>query len=93
MKLEPMKLERLSGDYNRGYTRAIQDIIEIFEYIQTDLEHHHKIMNQKLAMQLLNTVLKERSCIRDISDGFIRVNGQLNEFEYFMPERYQRNGI
>ena len=93
MKLEPMKLERLSGDYNRGYTRAIQDIIEIFKYIQTDLEHHHKRMNQKLAMQLLNTVLKERSYIRDISDGFIRFNGQLNEFEYFMPERYQRNGI
>lgn len=77
------RLERLSGDYNRGYTRAIQDIIEIFEYIQMDLEHHHKRMNQKLAIQLLNTILKERAKIRDFSGGFIRFNGQLNGFEYF----------
>ena len=77
------QLERLSGDYNRGYTRAIQDIIEIFGYIQPDLEHHHKRMNQKLAIQLLNTILKERAKIRVFSGGFIRFNGQLNGFEYF----------
>lgn len=80
------QLERLSGDYNRGYTRAIQDIIEIFEYIQPGLEHHHKRMNQKLAMQLLNIILKERAKIRDFSGGFIRFNGQLNGFEYFKRE-------
>ena len=40
-------MERLSGDYIRGYTKAIQDIIEIFEYIESDLNHHGKRMSKK----------------------------------------------
>ncbi|GFI32119.1 hypothetical protein IMSAGC013_03518 [Lachnospiraceae bacterium] len=38
-------LDKLSGDYIRGYTKAIQDLQEVFTYIQPDLRHHHKNIN------------------------------------------------
>lgn len=81
-------MDRLSGDWNRGYTRAIQDIIEIFDYIKPDLKHHHKALTGNVTRQLLDVILKERGNIRDhIGDGFIRYNGQKQDFEYYMPER------
>ena len=59
------KIERLSGDYIRGYTKAVLDIIEIFEYIQSDLKFHHKNMNGKLSIMLLKSILKNREYIRE----------------------------
>lgn len=76
-------MDRLSGDFNRGYTKAIQDVIEVFDYIQPDLKHHHKNLSAKVSVQLLNTILKERANIRDDFDGFIRWNCVKNEFEWF----------
>lgn len=77
-------MERLSGDYIRGYTKAIQDITAVFEYVQPDLKHHHKNLNYKLAMQLLKCILENRANVRDFtSSGFIRFNGSLNDFEWF----------
>lgn len=60
-----MPFERLSGDFNRGYTKAIQDIIKIFDYIQPDLAHHHKKLIPKLSMKLLNVILQERDKLRE----------------------------
>lgn len=76
-------LPRLSGDYNKGYTRAIQDIQEVFEYIQSDLKYHHKGFTGKLAVKLLQCCLENRGKLRDKWAGFIRFNGQKNEFEWF----------
>lgn len=78
-------LERLSGEYNRGYTKAIQDIIEIFEYVNFEIVNvRKKRMNYKTAMKLLKTILSERMNIRDrIGNGFIRWNVQKQDFEYF----------
>lgn len=78
-----MNIERLSGDYNRGYTKAITDIQEIFEYVKPDLKHHHKGMSFKIADDLLKTILENRMNIRDNMNGFIRWNGNENTFEYF----------
>ena len=78
-----MRVERLSGDYNRGYTKAITDIQEIFEYVKPDLKHHHKSMSFKIADDLLKTILENRMNIRDNMNGFIRWNGNENTFEYF----------
>lgn len=44
----PVQLERsgvsgipvLSGDFNRGYTKAIMDVAEVFSYIQSDLRQN-----------------------------------------------------
>lgn len=81
-------LPRLSGDFNRGYTKAIQDIIEIFNYIQPDLKHHHKSLTSKNSMALLQCCLQNRMNLRDeIGNGFIRYNGTTSEFEYFIPEK------
>lgn len=86
------KIERLSGDYIRGYTKAIKDITEIFEYIQTDLKIHHKNMNGKLSIMLLKTILENREEIRerifssggDVKrEGFIRWNRIEKKFEWF----------
>lgn len=37
-----MAFEKLSGDFIRGYTKALQDISEVFEYVNNDLKHHKK---------------------------------------------------
>ena len=76
--------ERLSGDYIRGYTKAIQDTIEIFDYVQDDLKIlHNKNMTGKMARNLLKTILEEREKIREDCEGFIRFNKQKNGFEFF----------
>ena len=33
--------DRLSGDYIRGYTKAIKDIIEVFDYVNDDLYYYY----------------------------------------------------
>jgi hypothetical protein len=78
---------RLSGDFNRGYTKAIQDIIEIVKYVQPDLKHHHTTLNAKKIEALLKCCLDNRGYLRDsIGNGFIRWNGVKNEFEYYIPK-------
>lgn len=37
-----MTIEKLSGDFIRGYTKAIQDISEMFNYVNNDLKCHKK---------------------------------------------------
>lgn len=79
-------LPRLSRQYNRGYTRAIQDLQEVYIYIQPDLKHHHKNLNGKLAVSLLQCCLKNRERIREGRNGLIRYNGQKKDFEWFDQE-------
>lgn len=65
-------LPRLSGDYNKGYTKAIQNIIEVFEYINDDLKHNNMRMNYKWAEKILKCCLENRKKLRDDWNGFIR---------------------
>lgn len=88
-KNNPYKIEHLSGDFNRGYTKAIQDITEIFEYIQPDLKHHKKNLTGKLSIQLLKCILDNREKIRDNWLWFIRWNGVKNCFEC-VPEKIRK---
>ena len=78
-----MKIERLSGDFIRGYTKAIQDVQKVFEYINYDLKSHKKRMNDKLAKELLQCILENRENIREDFDGFIRWNCVENKFEWY----------
>jgi len=80
-------LERLSGEYNRGYTRAIQDITRVFDYIQMDLNYHHKKLTAKLTEELLKCCLENRERLRESVDGFIRWNTKKNGFEFYEPKR------
>jgi hypothetical protein len=76
-------LPRLSGDFNRGYTKAIMDIEDLFNYIESDLAHHKKRLNNKLARELLTCALTNREKLRENRNGFIRWNCITKEFEWF----------
>ena len=80
-------LERLSGDYNRGYTKAITDIQEVFRYIESDLNHHHKKITGKVAKELLQCCLENREKLRENFDGFIRWNCKKECFEFYEPNK------
>ena len=85
-------LERLSGEYNRGYTKGIQDIIEVFDYIQGDLKHHKKRLTEKLAKDLLKCCLENRERLRESVNGFIRYNGKTEQFEFYENREKGCNG-
>lgn len=83
-------LPKLSMEYNVGYTNAIQDVIEIFGYIQPDLKYHHKNLNAKLSNALLQCILNNRIDIRDNrsrSDRYVPFIRYTNDgnFEYYKP--------
>lgn len=82
-------IERLSGDYNRGYTKAIMDIQEVFSYINDDLKYHRKRMNDKVAKELLECCLQNRENLRESVNGFIRWNNKLDKFEFYEPYNTQ----
>lgn len=78
-----MIMERLSGDFIRGYTKAIQDIEDVFVYVQEDLNSRRKRFNFELIIRLLELFLKHRENFRENGKGFIRWNKKLNNLEYF----------
>lgn len=63
---------RLSGDFNKGYTKAIQDIIDVFCYVNGDLKHNRMRMNYKWAEKILKCCLENREKLRDDWNGIIR---------------------
>ena len=63
---------RLSGDFNKGYTKAIQDVIEVFAYVNDDLKYNHMRMNYNWAEKILKCCLENREKLRDNWNGFIR---------------------
>lgn len=76
-------MEWLSGDFIRGYTKAIKDIEDVFVYVQDDLTQHKKRFNFKLIIRLLELFLNNRANFRENRDGFIRWNTKLNNLEFF----------
>ena len=78
-----MEIEKLSGDFIRGYTKAIQDVAGVFEYVVPDLKYHGKRFNDKLAKELLQCILENREKIRENRRGFIRWNCITDQFEWF----------
>lgn len=82
--------ERLSRDFNRWYTKAIQDIMKVFEYVNDDLNYHRVRMNYRMVEKILDCFLKNREKFRDdigTGTGFIRVvkdeKGKWNNVEYY----------
>lgn len=74
----PNSILRLSGDYIRGYTKAIQDIQSIVDEIA-----FNKKLNNKSIKELLKCVLKYRANIRERRNGFIRWNVVTKNFEWY----------
>lgn len=89
--------ERLSGDFNRGYTKAIRDITNVFEYVNRELNFRKVRMNYALVVKILDCFLKNREKFRDdmgTSTGFIRVikdeKGKWNCVEYYDRKELQK---
>lgn len=76
-------MEKLSGDFIRGYTKAIKDLEDVVVQAQDDLTHCKKRLNYKLCIRLIKLFLEHRENFRENLDGFIRWNSQLNDFEFF----------
>jgi hypothetical protein len=84
-------LPRLSGDYNRGYSKAIQDIIEVFDYMNDDLKARNMRMNYNWAEKILRCCLENREKMRDDRNGFIRTEksegGKRDVVKWYEPPR------
>ena len=79
--------ERLSGDFNHGYTKAIQDMQETFASVQSGLQYFKKSLNYKLAQELLACCLANREALREDREMFIRWNNTKKEFECVKEKR------
>lgn len=85
--------ERLSGDFNKGYTKAIQDIIEVFGCVDEEVKCKKLKWNIGLILKVLDCFLVNREKFRDdmgISTGFIRFikdeKGKWSNVEYYEPK-------
>lgn len=65
-------LPRLSREYNEGYTKAIKDMMEVFNCVNNDLKYNHMRMNYNWAEKILKCCLENREKLRDDWNGFIR---------------------
>ena len=66
--------------YVQGYTAALQDVLNTFEQIQPDLKRHGKKQSYKTYKELVECMLKNRTCLREIPNSFIRCRAD-GEFE------------
>ena len=87
-------VERLSGDFNRGYTKAILDLISTVDYVYDDLRFHHKTFNYLVLKKFLKCCLDNREMLRDSQmtgsgKNCIRWNKRLNNFEFYEGESIQ----
>lgn len=78
-------MERLSGEYNRGFTKGLLTIQEVIKYIQLDLAHHKKRLTPKLMDDLVQCCIENRERLRESINGFIRYNGTTKSFEFYEP--------
>ena len=72
----------LNGDWNQGYTQAIQDIQDALPPIVYDLKYHHKRFNAEWAKEFLIAFFEHRADLR-AEYGFLRYNSQLDKIEYY----------
>ena len=60
--------------YVQGYTAALQDVLKTFINIQWDLKMHKRKHNYKTYRAIVETMLENRTELRENPDAFIRCN-------------------
>lgn len=80
-------IKRLSGDYNRGYSRALLDLSDEAARVQEDCALARKRFGYPLMKQLLALFIQHRENFREGGTGFIRLNRQSGRLEYYDPMR------
>ena len=84
-----MILKRIDDPcYVQGYTAAIQDAIEVVEYIQKDLKIHKRKQNAKTYTAILKCMLKGRVLLRESSTAFVRCNDRTDDGFEIWDSRY-----
>ena len=82
-------MDKLNGAYIRGYTKAIQDIIAVFENLNYDLMAHNMRMNYQWAQKTLKCCLENREKLREDRNGFIRTekseSGKRDIVKWYSP--------
>ena len=82
-------MERIDDPcYIQGYTAAIQDAIEVVDYIQTDLKRHGRKQNAKTYCAILKCMLKGRVLLRESSTAFVRCSDQAKDGFEIWDSRY-----
>jgi len=79
-------LDKLSGDYIRGFTAGLQKVQEIMQYIESDMKFHKRRMNTKSLMEILNCAIKDREKLRENPEAFVRCTND-GGFEVYEPMR------
>ena len=74
--------------YIQGYTAAIQDAIEVVDYIQTDLKRHGRKQNAKTYTAILKCMLKGRVLLRESSTAFVRCSDHAKDGFEIWDSRY-----
>lgn len=82
-------MDKLNGEYTRAYTKAIQDIIEVFDYMNDDLMTNNMRMNYQWAQKILKCCLENREKLREDKNGFIRTekseSGKRDIVKWYSP--------
>lgn len=85
----PLTLEHIDDPcYIQGYTAAIQDAIQVVEYIQTDLKSHGRKQNAKTYTAILKCMLKGRVLLRESSTAFVRCSDHAKDGFEIWDSRY-----
>lgn len=80
---------RLSGDFNRGYLRALLDLSETMPPLCDDLLRCRIPLRTKRIREMLGMYLKCREQLRE-QRGFLRWNVKEKEFEWFDPNSSEK---
>lgn len=67
-------IPNFSIQYVQGYTAALQDVMNTFVMIQTDLKYHKRKQNFKTYYEIVRSMLYNRTMLREVPDAFIRCN-------------------
>lgn len=82
-------MDKLNGEYIRGYTKAIQDIILVFEIVNNDLTHNNMRMNYKWVQKILKCCLENREKLREDRNGYVRTekseSGKRDVVKWYSP--------
>ena len=58
--------------YVDGYRSALQDVLEVIDYIQDDLKTHKRKQNAKTYKAIVECMMENRTVLRENPKAFIR---------------------
>lgn len=75
-------------EYVQGYTAALQDVIDVFNYIDDDLKHHKRKRTAKTYQAIAKCMLDNRAILREEPNAFVRCNDKADGgFEVYVAKR------